>query len=79
VAYRAGGVAEVIHHEQDGVLVRCGVVAELASALDLLISDAALRHRLGASGRERVLNEFRWEEKLARVRQVYEEGLAATR
>jgi len=51
----------------------------LASALDLLISDAALRHRLGASGRERVLNEFRWEEKLARVRQVYEEGLAATR
>jgi len=79
VAYRAGGVAEVIHHEQDGVLVRCGVVAELASALDLLISDAALRHRLGASGRERGLNEFRWEEKLERVRQVYEEGLAATR
>jgi glycosyltransferase involved in cell wall biosynthesis len=79
VAYRAGGVAEVIRHEQDGLLVRCGDVAELASALDLLISNATLRQRLGAAGHKRVLDEFRWQDKLARVRQVYEESLAATR
>jgi glycosyltransferase involved in cell wall biosynthesis len=75
VAYRAGGVAEVIHHQQDGLLVRCGDLSELASALDRLIADTGLRQRLGASGRERVLREFRWQDKLAKVRQVYGESL----
>jgi glycosyltransferase involved in cell wall biosynthesis len=75
VAYRAGGVAEVIRHEQDGLLVRCGDVAGLTSALDRLIDDARLRQRLGASGRDRSLREFRWEEKLSLVRQVYQEVL----
>jgi glycosyltransferase involved in cell wall biosynthesis len=79
VAYRAGGVAEVIRHEQDGLLVRCGDVTELASALNLLISDTAMRQRLGASGQERVQREFHWEDKLERVRQVYQESLATTR
>jgi glycosyltransferase involved in cell wall biosynthesis len=73
VAYRAGGVAEVIRHEQDGLLVRCGDVAELASALDRLISDTGLRQRFGACGRDRILREFRWEDKLERVREVYRE------
>jgi glycosyltransferase involved in cell wall biosynthesis len=75
VAYRAGGVAEVIRHQQDGLLVRCGDLSELASALDRLIADAGLRQRLGASGRERVLHEFRWQDKLAKVRQIYGESL----
>jgi len=75
VAYRAGGVAEVIRHQQDGLLVRCGDLSELASALDRLIANTGLRQRLGASGRERVLRDFRWQDKLARVRQVYRESL----
>ena len=75
VAYRAGGIAEVIRHQQDGLLVRCGDLSELASGLDRLIADAGLRQRFGASGRERVLHEFRWQDKLAQVRQVYGESL----
>jgi glycosyltransferase involved in cell wall biosynthesis len=75
IAYRAGGVAEVIHHEHDGLLVRCGDTTQLASALSSLIDDAALRSRLGTEGRERTRREFRWEEKLWRVQQVYEEVL----
>ena len=73
VAYRAGGVAEVIQHDQDGLLVRCGDTDQLATALGLLIDDAALRQRFGAIGKARTLRDFRWEDKLARVRQVYEE------
>jgi glycosyltransferase involved in cell wall biosynthesis len=75
IAYRAGGVAEVIQHEQDGVLVRCGDTIQFANALGLLINDAAFRNRLGAVGKNRTLNEFRWEDKLSRVRQVYQEVL----
>src|SRR5262249_21353723 len=46
VAYRAGGVAEVIRHEKDGLLVRCGDVAGLADALTRLINDGELRRKL---------------------------------
>jgi glycosyltransferase involved in cell wall biosynthesis len=73
IAYRAGGVAEVIRHEQDGLLVRCGDTDRFANSLGVLIDDPALRRRLGECGRERVSHEFRWDEKLSRVRQVYEE------
>ncbi len=79
VAYRAGGVAEVIQHDQDGLLVRCGDTDQLATALGLLIDDAALRQRFGAIGKARTLRDFRWEDKLARVRQVYEEVLFGER
>jgi glycosyltransferase involved in cell wall biosynthesis len=72
VGYRAGGVAGVIRHEEDGLLVRCGDVGALAEALARLSGDEGLRRRLGAAGRERVREEFRWEDKLALVRQEYE-------
>jgi glycosyltransferase involved in cell wall biosynthesis len=75
VAYRAGGVAGVIRDGVDGLLVRCGDVDALATALGCLVEDEALRRRLGASGRSRVAREFRWDDKLARVREVYESEL----
>jgi glycosyltransferase involved in cell wall biosynthesis len=68
VAYRAGGVAGVIRHEEDGLLVKCGDVDGLARALGQLKNDAALRRRLGETGRIRTLREFRWQDKLEKVR-----------
>jgi glycosyltransferase involved in cell wall biosynthesis len=73
VAYRAGGIAEIIRHEQDGLLVRCGDVEELGQALGRLIADVDLRKHLGASGQERTRQDFRWEKKLALVRSVYKD------
>ena len=73
IGYRAGGVAWVIHDEQDGLLVRCGDVPALADALVRLTTDAALRWRLGEAGRERTRTEFHWEEKLALVERAYRE------
>jgi glycosyltransferase involved in cell wall biosynthesis len=72
LAYRAGGVAGVIRHEEDGLLVRCGDIEELAEALGRLVGDAALRCRLGAAGQARLADEFRWNDKLALVRHVYD-------
>jgi glycosyltransferase involved in cell wall biosynthesis len=72
VAYRAGGVAEVIRDHVDGSLVRCGDVEGLASALSRLCEVGALRRQLGSTGHLRVQREFRWSDKLERVREVYE-------
>lgn len=72
VGYRAGGVAGVIRHETDGLLVRCGDIDGLAAALARLAIDSDLRQRFGAAGRERTLREFRWDAKLSLVRELYQ-------
>jgi glycosyltransferase involved in cell wall biosynthesis len=72
VAYAAGGVAEVIHHGRDGLLVPCGDVDELAASLDHLVGDGGLRRTLGECGKRRTVEEFSWGPKLARVRELYE-------
>jgi glycosyltransferase involved in cell wall biosynthesis len=69
LAYRAGGVADVVRDGEDGLLVRCGDVAALAAALGHLVRDAELRRRLGETGRRRVPCEFQWGEKLKLVRE----------
>jgi glycosyltransferase involved in cell wall biosynthesis len=71
IGYRAGGVAEVIRHDEDGVLVPCGDVTALSHQLTCLVEDAAMRQRLGHCGAERIQREHRWEEKLAIVEEVY--------
>jgi glycosyltransferase involved in cell wall biosynthesis len=71
LGYRAGGVAGVIRHEEDGLLERCGDIDGLANALTRLSADGELRRRLGAAGRSKTLRDFRWEAKLSLVRNVY--------
>jgi glycosyltransferase involved in cell wall biosynthesis len=73
VAYRAGGVADVVRDGKDGLLVRCGDIDALAAALVRLAEHGELRRRLGSAGQERTEREFRWEEKLECVRRVYQE------
>jgi glycosyltransferase involved in cell wall biosynthesis len=73
IGYRAGGIAWVIQHEQDGLLVKCGDVDGLAAALLRLVEDGTLRRRLGEAGRERTRKEFDWEDKLQLVRQAYQQ------
>jgi glycosyltransferase involved in cell wall biosynthesis len=70
VAYRAGGIADVIRHEEDGLLAPCGDVGALAAALGRLVRNSALREDLGRQGRGR-LPLFAWADKLQIVRQAY--------
>src|SRR5262249_30885120 len=58
VGYRAGGVADVIRHEKDGLLVRCRDVEGLADALARLVGDSPFRCRLGGAGRQRTVKDF---------------------
>jgi len=69
VVYRAGGPAEIVRHEVDGLQVRCGAIEELAGALSKLCRDDALRRRLGQAGNSRLQHEFCWADKLALVKE----------
>ncbi len=68
VAYRAGGPADLVRHERDGLLVRCGDVPWLTAAIDRLAGNAGLRERLGQSGKARVADEFVRDDRLAVAR-----------
>jgi glycosyltransferase involved in cell wall biosynthesis len=67
LAYRAGGVADVIRSDEDGLLVRCGDVEALAEALGCLVENKGLRQQLGRAGQARALRDYRWEDKLRLV------------
>ena len=58
------GCRDVVVHGETGLLVPPGDVAALAAAIRTLAGDPALRHRMGAAGRARVLSEFA-EERVA--------------
>lgn len=71
VVYRAGGLPFVVRHEEDGLLTRCGNVTALAEALARMVKDEVLRRKLGDAGRARLDRDFRWQDKLGLVREVY--------
>ncbi len=52
------GCREVVHHEQNGLLVPVRDANRLADALQRLMLDGGLRQRLGACGRERAEREY---------------------
>lgn len=64
IAYRAGGVVDVIRHEQDGLLVKCGDMEELSRGIRRMAENVEERKAWGRAGRERLSRDFRWEDKL---------------
>ena len=64
VGYRAGGVADVIRHEIDGLVLKCGDLDGLAQALRRLTDNPDLRREWGRARQARLAIEFRWEDKL---------------
>jgi glycosyltransferase involved in cell wall biosynthesis len=58
VASRVGGVPDVVEDGVDGFLVEPGDVEGMAERLARLAADSALRTRMGAAGRARVLPRY---------------------
>ncbi|HQR06622.1 MAG TPA: glycosyltransferase family 4 protein [Gemmatales bacterium] len=71
VGYRAGGIAEVIRHEEDGYLAPCGDIKVLTDYLEELLTDDEVRASLGQRGQTKVLKDYRWEHKLEIVKRTY--------
>lgn len=73
VAVNAGGMPEAVEDGVNGRLVTAGNVEELTEAIEELLADGALRHRLGEEGREKMRREFSLEHMVEGNLQVYRE------
>ncbi len=71
VATDGGGTTELVIEGQTGYLVPPSDPARLAAAIERLLSDPALRQRLGAAGRERVATAFSLGRMVERHRETY--------
>lgn len=69
----AGGVPDVIDDGQDGYLVPFGAVEQLAERIHALLDDPALAQQMGARGREKVLGTMHFDQKYARLLQLYQQ------
>jgi glycosyltransferase involved in cell wall biosynthesis len=58
IASPVGGIPEVVHPEETGLLCPAGDAAAYAGALERLARDPALGERLGKAGRDRVLARY---------------------
>jgi glycosyltransferase involved in cell wall biosynthesis len=73
VSTNVDGIPEAVVDGVSGLLVPPQQPTALGKALEHLVSDPALRGRLGTAGRERVAAEFTLERMIARVAGVYHE------
>ncbi len=73
VAARAGGIPGVVDDGHNGILVEFGDVTALAEAVQLLLTEAALRQDMGQRGLEKVTAVYTWEQVAARVLANYQQ------
>lgn len=60
VVSSVAAMAEMVTHEQTGLVFRKGDIHGLARTLERLLTDPALRHRLGQAARRWVMSHRRW-------------------
>lgn len=71
IGARAGGIASVISHEQDGLLVPFGDVTALAQAIAQLWDNEGLREQMGRSGRDKINRQYNWQHVCDLTLQAY--------
>jgi glycosyltransferase involved in cell wall biosynthesis len=75
VATRVGGLLDLVVDGETGIVVPPRDAAALRSALERLLADPALRHRLGAAGRDRARTHFSWEKVTDATLAAYAEAV----
>ena len=75
VATRVGGVPNLISDGIHGVLVDSGNVEALQQGIQRALQDETLRTSMVKNARERVENEFSFENRMAQVSQLYDQLL----
>ncbi|HXK32719.1 MAG TPA: glycosyltransferase family 4 protein [Dehalococcoidia bacterium] len=70
---------EIVEHGRSGWMVPPADPEALAGAIRMLWNDAALRERLGAGGRQRIVSTFSWRKAAEQTLAVYEEMLPRTK
>ncbi len=67
VGTRVGGIPEMVSDGVDGVLVPPDDAQALAVAISALFEDGAHRQAMGAAGRRKVIERFKWERLVCEV------------
>lgn len=75
VASAVDGIAEVCTNEVDALLIPPRDVAAYSVALERLIADHALRERIGAHARQKILARYEIRSLVRRIENLYEEIL----
>jgi glycosyltransferase involved in cell wall biosynthesis len=79
ISYDIDGAREVVIDGETGFLLPPQSVEPLATAIVRLAADAALRDRLGAEGRRRFTDRFRWERMVDDLHALYARILESKR
>ncbi len=72
VASDAGGLREVVHHDETGTLSFAGDPQSLAWAILKVLRDPARARNLGVNARERLQEEFSWDTIADQTKAVYD-------
>ena len=75
VASTAGGAPEAVTHRETGMLVPPRDPAATAAAIDQVLSDPALRRRMGVAARRRVDEYFAMDKYIQRVLATYQKAI----
>ncbi len=75
VAFDIGGVNEALQDKKTGLLVDRGNIDALADALLKLLTDKALREKMGSNGQRFVSENYTWDIYAKKMLTVYHEAL----
>ena len=75
VAFDSGGITDIVHHEQTGLLVPVRDVAALAAGLDRVLNDPSFAADLGRAGRLSALERFAPASVARRYADIYRQAL----
>jgi glycosyltransferase involved in cell wall biosynthesis len=75
IGVRGGGVAEIIRHEETGLLTRPDDARDLAAAVELLARDPDRRFALGQAGRRRAESLYSLGASTAGMLRVYQQAM----
>lgn len=71
IAGDSGGVRDAVQHEVNGLLVNPEKNKEISDAIMRLLLNNNFRMKLGKYGREKVLKDFRWSEKVNKIYNLF--------
>lgn len=73
IGAQAWGVADLIMHGEDGLLVPFAAVAELARSILYLVENGEVAAAMGQKGRTKTLQHHTWDHKVGQIIQRYEQ------
>jgi glycosyltransferase involved in cell wall biosynthesis len=77
VSTRVAGIPRLIQNDANGLLVDADSVDELTQALTRLSADPELRQHLRRAGRETIESRYGFEERMRKIKEVYDRLLAS--